>query len=120
MFRTAYVLEVLRMISQKDGPDGWIEKGGKYEHVGYMDARFKTLKDACSYYNKHNPHMRPLEALGKWRGCYKSDWDPNTHLCYITRVHFGANCTIPPFDQADASIIIRTDHSVNINSKWLK
>lgn len=120
MHTTAYVLEVVRVIHNKDGPDGWVERKGTHEHVGYMDARFKTLKDACSYYNRHNPHMRPLEALGKVQGCYRSDWDPNTNLCYITRADVGVNCTIPPFDPADASFVSKSSNCMNISYKWLK
>jgi len=33
---------------------------GLFEHVGYMDAMFKTKRAACEYYNKNNPHMRCL------------------------------------------------------------
>jgi hypothetical protein len=120
MSRTTYVFEVVRVIHDKDGPNGWIQKRGKHEHVGYMDARFKTLKDACSYYNKHNPHMRPLDAMGKVHGCYRSDWDAATNLCYITRADVGVNCTIPPFDLADASVVNITDSSLQISYKWLK
>lgn len=120
MGKKTYVFEVVRVIHDKDGPNGWIQKRGKLEHVGYMDAHFKTLKDACSYYNKHNPHMRRLEEHGKVRGCYLSDWDVTTKLSYITRADFEVNCTIPPFDPADASVVNITDSSLQISYKWLK
>ena len=45
-----YVLEVVRFITEKDGPDGWINKGGKQEHIGYMKVKFRTKKDACSFF----------------------------------------------------------------------
>ena len=68
-----YVLEVIRFITEKDGENGWLQKGGKYEHLGYMKAKFKTKNDACSYYDRHNPHMRKLNVHNTW----KSDWDSN-------------------------------------------
>ena len=61
--------------------DGYKQKGGKYEHLGYMKAKFKTKNDACSYYDRHNPHMCSLNA----HNTYKSDWDPNTKLLYICK-----------------------------------
>lgn len=45
-----YVLEVIRFITEKDGENGWLKKGSKLEHVGYMKVKFRTKKDACSYY----------------------------------------------------------------------
>jgi hypothetical protein len=45
-----YVLEVCKF----DDDDNY--------HVGYMQAKFKSKDDACSYYNRHNPHMRELNA----------------------------------------------------------
>ena len=80
-----YVLEVIRFITEKDGENGWLNKGSKLEHVGYMKVKFRTKKDACSYYKKCNPHMRELNAHGD----YESDWDPNTKLMYIVRKYYG-------------------------------
>jgi len=88
-----YVLEVIRFITEKDGENGWLNKGSKLEHVGYMKVKFRTKKDACSYYKKCNPHMRELNAHGN----YKSDWDPNTKLMYIVRKYYGIYMSIPPF-----------------------
>jgi len=92
-----YVLEVVRFITEKDGPDGWINKGGKQEHIGYMKVKFRTKKDACSYYDKHNPHMRKLNA----HNTFESDWDPVTHLMYIVRKDYMLNDNIPPFSEED-------------------
>ena len=88
-----YVLEVVRFITEKDGIDGWLNKGGKQEHVGYMKAKFKTKNEACSYYNRYNPHMRSLNA----HGTHISDWDPNTKLMYIVRKDYGLIDSVPPF-----------------------
>lgn len=88
-----YVLEVVRFITEEDGPDSWLSKGGKLEHVGYMKAKFKTKKDACSYYDRHNPHMRSLNAHGTW----ESDWDSRTNLLYIVRKDYVIIDTIPTF-----------------------
>ena len=66
-------------------------------------GKFKTKKDAVSYYDKHNPHMRSLNALKT----YISDWDPNTKLLYIVRDDYLINATIDCF-------------SIDDNNKWLK
>ena len=47
-----YVLEVIRFITEKDGENGWLNKGTKLEHVGYMKVKFRIKKEACSYYKK--------------------------------------------------------------------
>ena len=46
-----------------------------------MKGKFKIKKDAVSYYDKHNKHMRSLNAQNN----YMSDWDPKTKLLYILR-----------------------------------
>ena len=76
MAKANYVLEVLEFITEDD-----VENGRKIKHLGYMKGKFKTKKDAVSYYDRHNPHMRSLNAHNN----YKSDWDPNTKLLYIVR-----------------------------------
>ena len=73
-------------------------------HIGYMKGKFKTKKDAVSYYDKHNPHMRSLNAHNN----YRSDWDPNTKLLYIVRDDYLINATIDCFSIDDN------------NKKWLK
>ncbi len=106
-----YTLEVVRF----NQPDGKAGEGGpiaKYTHVGYMDAHFRRKRDACSYYARHNPHMRALDAYG---GRY-SDWDPTTHLAYIIREEQSVHATVPPFDPADASVRKGNEKS----SEWLK
>ena len=95
-----YVLEVIRFITEKDGENGWLNKGSKEEHVGYMKAKFKSKKDACSYYDRCNPHMRSLNA----HGTYISDWDPNTYLLYIVREDYVLYDSIPPFNDEDLPI----------------
>ena len=71
---------------------------GTFIHVGYMDATFRTKKDAASYYDRHNPHMRSLNAHNTWQ----SDWDPVTKLKYIVRRHCcNVVRTIAPFDPAE-------------------
>jgi hypothetical protein len=98
--RKTYVLEVCKFITNSEGPNGWKSKGGKYEHVGYMQAFFKSKDDACSYYNRHNPHMRQLNA----HKTFKSDWDPKTELFYIVREDYHLICSIPPFSKDDLPI----------------
>lgn len=73
-----FVLEVVRFIRDHDE---WMVKGSKHEHVGYMRANFCTKEAAATYYDRHNPHMRRLNAFNTW----KSDWDPDTSLLYIVR-----------------------------------
>ena len=88
-----WVLEVVEFITEMDGENGWKALGGKYRHVGYMRAKFRTKKDACTYYDRHNPHMRSLNA----HGTFKSDWDPKTHRLYIVRKDYHCIDTVPPF-----------------------
>lgn len=97
MYKPVYILEVQR----------WGKKCG---HVGYMDAIFKTKKDACSYYDRHNPHMRSLNAHRTWR----SDWDPETRLLYVVREYGFEYLKISPFDPEDEP---RVKHSRNASGK---
>jgi len=89
----SYILEV-----QKFNPEGHNEYpswNGKSEHIGYLNKVFKTRKEASDYYDKFNPHMRPLNAYNKWR----SDWDPNSGLMYIVRERFYEYLKISPFEE---------------------
>jgi|SRR5690606_3793344 len=106
-----YVLEVVKVITEKYGDDGWLNKKGKFEHVGYMNANSKTREDACSYYDRHNPHMRKLNAFGT----YKSDWDFKTGLMYIVRDDYALIATIPPFGGQNDAPIVTIDKSANGN-----
>ena len=108
-----FVLEVVRFF---EVADEWRAKGGKQEHVGYMRARFRTINDAASYYNRHNPRMRGLNAHGTW----ESDWDPNTRLMYIVRRDHHLIQTIAPFDPRDEPEVKRTESGVLSESEWLK
>ena len=86
-----YILEV-----QKYNINGLIDfpiYNGKCEHIGYMNKVFKTKQEASNYYDKHNPHMRNLNAHENWR----SDWDPKNCLMYIVREYFYEYLKIPPF-----------------------
>jgi len=67
-----------------------VSAGGFLEHVGYLRAVFRRKEDACSYYDKHNPHMRPLNA----HKTFISDWDPDTRLLYIVRIFHGEKMTV--------------------------
>lgn len=89
-----FVLEVVRFIA--DSEEGRA-KGVTLEHVGYMRASFKTKMDAASYYDRHNHHMRCLNAHKTW--C--SDWDPSTRLKYIVREWHDIFQSVPPFDTRD-------------------
>lgn len=55
-----YVLEVVQWNDDKTKYD--IPGYGKLVHIGYMNKRFKSKKEACEYYDKYNPHMRSLNA----------------------------------------------------------
>jgi hypothetical protein len=109
----AFVLEVVRFIQDRDE---WMAKGGKQEHVGYMRAHFQTKKDVASYYDRHNSHMRGLNAQNTWA----SDWDPNTSLMYIVREDKHLTHTISPFDPEDEPAIERTESGVHTESRWLR
>jgi hypothetical protein len=108
MSKAKYVLEVVQFILEREGENGWLSLGTKCKHIGYMKGKFKTKKDAVSYYNRHNPHMRSLNGDGN---NYRSDWDPKTKLLYIVRDDFLINATIDCFSVEDNS------HS---KFKWLK
>ena len=116
MSKTTYVLEVCEFIIDEDGDDGWLAQGGKIKHIGYMKGHFKTKKDAVSYYDRHNPHMRSLNA----HNTYKSDWDPNTKLLYIVRKDYLINATIDCFSIDDNTICESINGGASIKFKWLK
>jgi hypothetical protein len=97
-----YVLEVIKFNTEKEGVNGWLNKCSKMEHVGYMKSKFKTKANACSYYNKHHPHMRKLNA----HKTYQSDWDLDTKLLYIVRKDYGLYDSIHPFSESDLPIAI--------------
>ena len=107
-----FVLEVVRFIRDREESTA---KGIKMEHVGYMRARFRTKKNAASYYDRHNPHMRGLNAHNTWA----SDWDPTTALMYIVRENHHLNETIAPFDPQDEPVVQRTDTGGTTVYKWL-
>ena len=108
---TTYVLEVIEFITEKCGEEGWFKLCGKYKHIGYMKAKFKTKNDAVSYYDRHNPHMRSLNTYNE----YKSDWDPNTKLLYIVREDYFINSTIDCFNIEDNT----EDKEGYTKFKWL-
>jgi len=114
--KKGYVLEVVEFITEKDGLNGWFQQGGKHKHIGYMKAYFKTKKDAVAYYDRHNPHMRSLNA----HNTYMSDWDPNTKLLYIVRDNYWINATIDCFSIDDNPQISTTGSGLVTHIKWLK
>ena len=116
MAKATYVLEVLKFITEKDGDNGWLAQGGKIKHIGYMKGKFKTKEDAVSYYDKHNTHMRSLNA----HNTYKSDWDPNTKLLYIVRDDYLINASIDCFSIDDNSIDEINNGVGSTTYKWLK
>ena len=89
---TTWCLEVLEFITSEHE---W--RGSKLKHVGYMNATFNTRADADTYYNRHNPHMRRLNAHNTWI----SDWDPETRRKYIVRKDYNIEKSVPPFDVDD-------------------
>lgn len=91
MFTGLYVLEVVKFNTEIDSFDGL--ENERYIHIGYMNIKFKTKKEACAYYDKYNPHMRKINFYGT----YESDWDPNNKLLYIVREDYNINGTIVPF-----------------------
>jgi len=116
MRKATYVLEVLEFITEKEGDNGWLAQGGKIKHIGYMKGHFKTKNDAVSYYDRHNPHMRSLNA----HNTYESDWDPNTKLLYIVREDYHINATIDCFSIDDNPFCEIINGSVSIKGEWLK
>lgn len=82
-----YVLEVQAFLSGIAGERDDDGTNGHFQHVGYMEKVFTSKPEACRYYDKHNPHMRSLNA----RKTYRSDWDPESRLRYVVR-EFSGEC----------------------------
>ena len=108
-----YVLEVLEFLTDEND---YINQGGKIKHIGYMKGHFRTKKDAISYYDRHNPHMRSLNAQNN----YCSDWDPETKLLYIVRDDYLINATIDCFDKEDNTEGKIENGGIFTKYKWLK
>ena len=106
----AYVLEVVKyQDNEEDGSPEFI-------HVGYMKAMFKTKRNAVSYYDRHNTHLRSLNA----HNTYCSDWDSDTHLLYIVREDYFINATIDCFSTGDNPIEKISNEQVSLEYNWLK
>jgi hypothetical protein len=85
-----YMLEVQKYIE-----DAHAKKlNGRFKHVGYIKKLFRSKREACEYYDMHNPHMRSLNA----HRTYKSDWDPETKLRYLVRKCWGECRRLHGFD----------------------
>ena len=83
---------------------------GIYEHIGFMNAVFKTKKEAILYYDKHNPQMKSLAQCKD----QVSDIDEHTQLRYIVRKNNSECLKIPPFVATDLpNIVIQKDISNN-------
>lgn len=83
---------------------------GIYEHMGFMNAVFKTKKEAILYYDKHNPQMKSLAQCKD----QVSDIDEHTQLRYIVRKNNSECLKIPPFVATDLpNIVIQKDISNN-------
>ena len=80
-----YVFEVVKVILDKNIPDGYI-------HIGYMNVWFKSRKDAIEYYDAWNPQMRSMKQCPDI-----SDCDPTTGLTYIIRENYNIRGSIEPF-----------------------
>jgi hypothetical protein len=93
-----YILEVQKI--NMDGHNEYPEWNGKSEHIGYMNKVFRTKQGAGTYYDKFNPHLRPLNEDNNW--C--SDWDPNTFFIYIVRERFYEYLKIPPFEDNNSTV----------------
>lgn len=92
MNRQLYVLEVLKYNTQTEN---LLTNEGKLIHIGYMNLLFNSKYDACSYYDKFNPHMRKMNSIGT----YTSDWDPVDKLLYIVREYFNQTTNIVSFEK---------------------
>jgi hypothetical protein len=72
-----YVFEVQKMYYELNNnnneviPKSWC--------VGHVNKVFETREEAEEYYEKLNPHMRPINKYKNWI----SDFDPETRLGYL-------------------------------------
>ena len=82
-----YILEVQKF--------NHVGQNGKFIHIGYMDKSFKTKQEASNCYDRHNAHMRSLNAHNTWI----SDWDPVIWLRYRVRKYNTEYCIITPFNE---------------------
>ena len=90
-----YVLEVVKYVKPEKFENP--ENIPLFTHVGYMKPTFKTIDDACAYYDQNNPHMRSLNA----HSTLCSDWDPRTCFAYIIRENYCIHPTIDGFGHKD-------------------
>lgn len=81
-----YILEVQKYV------------GGGFIHIGYMNAKFNYVEEACSYYNTYNPNMKHIDTN---KTILYSDIHDNTHLRYIVRQYNNELLTLDPFDTND-------------------
>jgi hypothetical protein len=85
-----YILEVQQF--DELGHISHPEWNGTFNHIGYINALFKSKQSACDYYDQLNPNMRSLNAHNNW--C--SDWNPVTKFRYVVRTYNGEFLKIPP------------------------
>ena len=78
-------------------------------HWLYEGENSKQKDAVLKYYDRHNPHMRSLNAHNN----YRSDWDPDTKLLYIVRDDYLINATVDCFS-------IHDNTEINSQYKWLK
>ena len=88
-----YMLEIQRYV-QSQG----------FEHVGYINALFRSKDSAAHCYNINNPQLRNLNRRVNW----KSDWDPITRLRAVVRKYNGEIMTINTYNLADMPV--QTNH----------
>ena len=95
----SYILEVQRYRHP--------ERKGQclFKHVGYMDKYFRTMDEACLYYDRHHPHMRSLNVNHDWT----SDCNSNTKLRYIVRNWYWEFFCIVPWYRPFVSILPFTE-----------
>ena len=89
MVRYGYVIEVLKLLKNDEGEDP-IQIDGSMKHLGYMKQYFRTIDEACIYFNTHNAGC--LNPLSKYN--YMTEIND---LVYIIREDYGMVTTINGF-----------------------
>lgn len=88
-----YILEVQRLYSEWSSEYQEVQQ--KSVQVGYMNKIFNSKQEASDYYDKFNPHMRPLNEYNTW----VSNFDPETRFGYIVKEYTNEELIIPSFDE---------------------
>jgi hypothetical protein len=85
-----YIIEVQRIYYDPDD----LENLNSYEHFGYINMKFTTLRETRKYIKEHNPQLRMKGS--RYRG-YLSSTDMLTKMRYLIRHYRDEKLSLQPF-----------------------